>query len=141
MTRDDALRKARLLRRLKVENGATEAEADTALRLGQRLIDRHGLQTTVTADSNRPAEGRMSWVYWEYAADEHGLALKHFALRGSISLDGGKTLVLIELRTGAWQVQRASSRGYETVLSGRGLESFRDYLRRNAPRAYTFAHA
>ncbi len=139
MTHQDALRKIGLLRRVKVESGATEAEVDNARRLAQRLIDRHRLETRDLAGGNRPREGRQSWVYWEHVAEENRLTLNHFGTRGSIRLDGGRTLVLIELRSGSWQVQRASSGGYETVLRGQGLESFRSYISTNAGRTYTFA--
>jgi hypothetical protein len=139
MNRDDAMRKVRLLKQVRPENGATEPEADNAQRLAKRLIDQHVLETSDWTSFKGKSETRRSWVYWEHIADEHRVTLSHFGTRGSIRLDDGKMLVLIELGSGEWQVQRASRAGYETVRRGRGLESFRDYMQLNAPRAYTFA--
>jgi hypothetical protein len=53
-TRHDALRKVSLLRTAKVENGATAAEADSARRLGETLVDRNGRETRDFLHLERP---------------------------------------------------------------------------------------
>jgi hypothetical protein len=139
MNRNNALHKLGLLSRVRPENGSTDAEVENARRLASKLVQRHGLDKfEPVAPSPRP-ESRLTWVYWEHIASEYHATLSHFGSRGSISLEGGNTTVLINLASGDWQVKRRSPVGFQIVQRANGLESFRDYMRRNAPRTYTFA--
>jgi predicted dehydrogenase len=137
MSRDNALHKLDLLRRVRPENGSTESEVENARRLANKLIQRHGLDQAATQPRGQSPESRLSWVYWEHIASEHCATLSHFGTRGSISLEAGKTMVLINLASGDWQVKRRSPAGFQIVHQSNGLESFRTYMNRNAPRMYS----
>jgi Protein of unknown function (DUF2786) len=139
MNRDSDLRRLDLLTRIRPENGSTESEAENARRLASKLIERHALDRREVETPCRKGESRLSWVYWEHIVSDYCATLNHFGTRGSVSLEGGKTMVLINLATGDWHVKRRSPSGFQIVERSSGLESFRAYMRRNAPRAYTFA--
>jgi hypothetical protein len=138
MNYDDALRKIRLLRQVRPENGACEAEAENAANLVQSLMDRFAVLPDQTAQP-RPPVFRMSWVYWENLANEYGLIFKHFGKRGSARI-GGDRQVLIRLETGEWRVERSVLGKEETVASGQGVEALRNYLSRNTSRIYSLAN-
>jgi hypothetical protein len=141
MNRDNALHKLSLLDRIRAENGSTEAEVENARRLAKKLIQTHRLDKFEPEDT-RPRQGsRLSWVYWEHIVSEHCATLSRFGNRGSVSLDAGKTMVLINLATGNWHVKRRSPTGFQIIHESNGLETFRAYMLRNAPRAYTFGRA
>src|ERR1700730_17397653 len=74
---EDALRKIRLLRRLVPENGASEAEAETASRLVHALMERY----SIGREDLRPVASppnRLTWVYWEQLLAEFGMRLHRF---------------------------------------------------------------
>jgi hypothetical protein len=131
---EDALRKIRLLRQVKAENGSSEAEAESAAILIRALMDRFA----VKPEEVRPATDfkRMSWVYWDHLAAEHGLELGHFGKRGNVSINRD-TQALIRLDTGDWRVQRGQNGSTQVLAEGQGLETFQAYLSKNAPRMYS----
>ncbi len=134
---EDALRKVRLLRRVKPENGASAPEAENAARLAEALVRRYALESDNLPREAAPAS-RLSWVYWQHLMDEFGIKLRHFGKRGNASLGDGR-LLFIRLDSGQWQVQRTSPGGWETIERDRGVESLRDYLRKSGPRSYSLA--
>jgi len=139
MKLEDALRKIRLLRQVKPEHGASDAEAENAAMLMRTLMDRFA----VKSEDVRPSNGslfRMSWVYWDHLLDEYGLELAHFGKRGSATISRD-TQVLIRLDTGEWRVQRSRLGGTEPelVAEGEGVGTFQTYLTKNAPRMYSLS--
>ena len=137
MNSEDARRKLQLLRQVKPENGFSDAEAENAVHLSQLLVKRFAIH----AEDIRPKSTRslaMSWVYWEHLADEHRLELHRFGGRGSLVLPDRKR-GLIKLSTGEWWVQRDSADGDERVARNWGVETLREYLRRNVMHPATFS--
>jgi hypothetical protein len=127
MTLEDALRKVKLLRAVRPENGAYQAEAETAAAIVERLASRFA----IGAPEPRPAPDRtfrQSWVYWENLLAEHGLQLRHFGRRGSATWEDGRTVLLIRQDTDSWLLQRTSGEGWDTVAANTGLASLRDRL-------------
>jgi hypothetical protein len=134
---EDALRKIRHLRRLVPENGASEAEADTAERLVRNLMERY----SIGREDLRPVASppsRMTWVYWEQLLAEFGISLNRFGGRGSASL-GEDALILIRLTANQWHLQQTSSNGWEIIVRDFGVESLRAYLAKYGPRLYSLA--
>ncbi len=134
---EDALRKIRLLRQVKPENGSSEAESETAAALVHALMDRFA----VKPEETRPTSGpifRMSWVYWDHLLAEFGLELEHFGKRGSARLSQDKKAV-IRLDTGEWRIQRTTPAGTEELVKDTGVESFQSYLNNNAPRMFSMS--
>ncbi|MGH7933774.1 MAG: DUF2786 domain-containing protein [Candidatus Binataceae bacterium] len=129
---EDALRKIQLLRRVKPEAGASQAEAENAANLERALMNRFSLAPQ-NVRLARPPQTRLTWVYWEMLLDEFGIRLRRFGKRGSASLIGDRT-VYISLATGEWRVQKMSAGGWERVDHGWGVESFRAYLSKSNPR-------
>lgn len=134
MKLDDVIRKVRLLRKVTLENGASEAEAESAARLASRLMERFA----VAPEDVRPVppQRRRSWVYWEQLLGEYGLRLNRFGGFASASLGHG-VLLNIKLASGQWCVRRASALGWQTAICDTGLESLRAYLEKNGPRNYS----
>ena len=134
---DDALRKIRLLRRLVPENGASEAEAETAARLVHSLMERY----SIGREDLRPVAdppNRLTWIYWEQLLAEFGMRLDRFGGRASASL-GSDSRILIRLAASQWQVEQASATGWKLKIRDFGLEALRAYLAENAPRSYSLA--
>jgi hypothetical protein len=134
---EDALRKIRLLRRIILANGAFEAEAETATRLAQVLMERH----SISAENVRPLaipSARMTWVYWEQLLTEFGMRLVRFGRRASVRLRNG-VLLIIRLAANQWHVQQPSSDGWKIMARDFGVETLRAYLAKNGPRAYSLA--
>jgi hypothetical protein len=132
---EDALRKIRLLLRLVPENGASEAEAETASRLVHALMERY----SIGREDLRPVANpynRMTWVYWEQLLAEFGINLNRFGGRGSASL-GSDARILIGLAAGQWQIEQTSPTGWKIVVRDFGLESLRAYLAKYGPRTYS----
>ncbi len=134
---EDALRKVRLLRRVRTENGASEPEAENAARLAQALMERYALRPSDLRAESAPVF-RMTWVYWQQLMEEYGIKLRHFGKRGNASLGDGR-LIFIRLDSGQWQVQRTSPGGWETIQRDWGVETLRAYLVKSGPRLYSFA--
>ena len=134
---EDALRKIRLLRQVKPENGASDAEADNAAMLARTLMERFAVKSEDVRPNNGPLF-RMSWVYWEQLLAEYGLELRRFGKRGSAWIGRDKQ-VLMRLDTGEWRVQRTTPGGTEDVAADTGVETFRTFLSKNAPRMYSLA--
>ncbi|HZO82075.1 MAG TPA: hypothetical protein VFB33_10320 [Candidatus Binataceae bacterium] len=132
---EDALRKVRLLRRVRLENGASPAEADNAARLANAIIERYALANGDTHPETA-SRRRLSWVYWQHLMADFGIKLRHFGKRGNASLGDGR-LVFIRLDSGQWQVQRTSPSGWETIKSDHGVEALRAYLMQSGPRLYS----
>lgn len=103
MKYEDALRKIRLLRQVKPENGSSEAEAESAAALVRTLMERFAVKPEETRPANGPLF-RMSWVYWDHLLAEFGLELEHFGKRGSARIGQDKK-ALIRLDTGEWRIQ------------------------------------
>jgi uncharacterized protein DUF2786 len=134
---EDALRKIRHLRRLVPENGASEAEAQTAERLVRSLMERY----SIGREDLRPVASppsRMTWVYWEQLLAEFGISLNRFGVRGSASL-GSDALILIRLTANQWHLQQSSPNGWEVIVRDFGVESLRAYLVKYGRRVYSLA--
>ena len=134
---EDALRKIRLLRRLVPENGASEAEAETASRLVHALMERY----SIGREDLRPVASppnRLTWVYWEQLLAEFGLRLHRFGGRATASL-GSDARILIRLGAGQWQIEQRSPTGWKLRTRDFGLEALRAYLAEHAPRSYSLA--
>jgi Protein of unknown function (DUF2786) len=135
MKLEDALRKIQLLRQVKAEHGASEAEAENAAAIVRTLMDRFAVKSEEARPSNAPPF-RMSWAYWDHLLEEHGLELQHFGKRGSVSI-GGDTQALMRLDTGEWRVQRGRNGSTQVLAEGKGVETFQTYLSKNAPRMFS----
>jgi Protein of unknown function (DUF2786) len=135
---EDALRKIRLLRQVKADNGASEAEAENASAIVRRLMDRFAVKTE-QARSPNPAQFRMSWVYWDHVLYEFGLELQHFGKRGSARISNDKQAV-IRLDSGEWRIERTTPEGVEVLAKDVGVEAFQAYLSKNAPRGYSLGN-
>ena len=61
MTIDDALRKIRLLGRITLQHGASKAEAETASKLAQALMERFCIRAE-DARSVANASSQLTWV-------------------------------------------------------------------------------
>jgi hypothetical protein len=130
MRAEDALRKIGLLRRVKTENGALAAEAESAARLAKALMERYAIKAEdIPAASQRPAF-RMTWIYWQELLNEFGVQLRHFGHRGNAVL-GKDKIVYINLRTGQWWIEERPSDGWHTGARDWGVESLRKYLNEN----------
>ena len=134
---EDALRKIRLLRRLVPENGASEAEAETASRLVHTLMERYSIGMEDIHPVVSPCN-RMTWVYWEQLLADFGIALDRFGGRASASFGNG-ALIVIRLAAGQWHVQQLSTEGWKIAARDSGLESLRAYLATYGPRSYSLA--
>jgi Protein of unknown function (DUF2786) len=134
---EDALRKIRLLRRLVPENGASEAEAETAACLVRTLMERYSIGREDLGPVVSPSS-RMTWVYWEQLLAEFGINLNRFGGRASASL-GTDALILIQLATGQWQMQQTSATGWKIIVRDFGLESLRAHLAKYGHLTYSLA--
>jgi hypothetical protein len=127
MRAEDALRKIGLLRKVKLENGALEAEAENAARLAKALMERYAITSEDVLDAAPRPAFRMTWVYWQELLHEFGLQLRHFGHRGNAAI-GADRIVYINLRTSQWSVEQQSSGGRQTIARDWGVESLRTYL-------------
>jgi hypothetical protein len=135
MSVDDALRKIRLLRQIRTENGASAAEADIAARKVKALMERY----TIKADKSRAPQApapQLTWVYWQELFNEFGVQFSHFGYRGSATLGPGR-IVYIQLNTGRWWVKQRSAGSARTSARDRGVGSLRNYLKEHAARSYS----
>jgi hypothetical protein len=90
---EDALRKIQLLRRLIPANGASEAEAETATRLAQTLLEKYCIRSEDVRPIATPSS-QMTWVYWEQLLAEFGMSLDNFGRRASVRLGNGALIVI-----------------------------------------------
>lgn len=134
---EDALRKIRLLRQVNAENGSSDGEAENAAILIRSLMDRFAVKPEEVRPTN-DERLRMTWVYWDHLAAEHGLKLGHFGKRGSVSINQD-TQALIRLDTGAWRVLRGNNGSTQVLAEGQGVETFQTYLSKSAPRVFSMA--
>lgn len=134
---EDALRKIRLLRKVIPENGAFEAEAETATRLAQTLLEKHCIRSEDVRPVATPSP-QMTWVYWEQLLSEFGMSLDNFGRRASVRLGNG-ALIVIRLAANQWHVQHPSSEGWKIMTRDFGVESLRAYLAQYGPRSYSLA--
>jgi hypothetical protein len=135
---EDALRKIRLLRQIKPENGSSDSESENAAALVRTLMERFEVKTEETRPANEPFF-RMSWVYWDHLLAEFGLELEHFGKRGSARISKDRQ-ALIRLDTGEWRIQCTTAVGTEEVVKDTGVESFQNYLNKNAPRMFSLSN-
>jgi hypothetical protein len=136
MRLEDALRKTRLLRQVKPQNGSSEAEAESATQIIRTLMDRFAVKPEDVRPITDMPPFRMTWVYWDSFLAEYGLELRRFGKRGSVPISGD-TQALIRLDTGLWRVQRGQNGSTQVVAEGKGVETFQVYLNKNAPRMYS----
>jgi hypothetical protein len=134
---EDALRKIRLLRRFVPENGASEAEAETASCLVRTLMERYSIGIADLSPVATPPS-RMTWVYWEQLLADFGMSLDRFGQRASVRLGNG-ALIIIRLAANQWHVQQPSSDSWKIMARDFGVETLRAYLANNRPRAYSLA--
>jgi hypothetical protein len=139
MTIDSALRKIRLLSRITLQHGASKAEAETASKLAQALMERFCIRAE-DARSVANASSQLTWVYWERLLGEFGIELSCFGRRGNAQLGSG-LIAFIKLDTGHWCVKKQSSEGWKTIASDWGVESWHAYLKKNGPCSYSMAPA
>jgi hypothetical protein len=140
MTVEDALRKIALLRRVRTDNGAVPAEAETAYRLQKVLMERYALKPQDIPDGAPATPFRLHWNYWQELLDEFSLSLTHFGGRGSTEL-GKNVIAHIRLATNQWWIEERSPRGWNTTVRDNGLDSLRAYLKVHAPKTYSFSTA
>lgn len=88
-----------------------------------------------------PTIHRPSWVYWENLLSQYGLQLRRFGKRGSVTIASDRHMLLIRIDTGEWQAQKMGPGGWQVVAREVGLDSMRNYLAKNTPRAFTFFQA
>ncbi len=139
MTIDNALRKIRLLGRITLQNGAAEAEAETASKLARALMERFCIRAE-DARSVANASSQLTWVYCERLLEEFGIELSRFGRRGNAQLGRGLR-AFINLDTGHWCVKKQSAEGWKTIASDWCVESLLVYLKKNGPRSYSMARA
>ncbi len=132
---DDVMRRVRLLREYSTDRGASEAEAQNASRLADLLMERYRLGQGEFQPQPRPFQ-RPVWDYWRYMLSEFGIELRTFGRRASADVGRGATAI-IRIENNHWHVQKPSAEGWEIVAEGKGLDSMRSYLSKNAPRAYS----
>ncbi|HXZ87268.1 MAG TPA: DUF2786 domain-containing protein [Candidatus Binataceae bacterium] len=132
---DDVMRRVRLLREYSTDRGASEAEAQNASRLADVLMERYRLGQCEMRPQPRPFQ-RPVWDYWRYMFSEFGIELRTFGRRASADVGRGATAI-IKIETNDWHVQKPSAEGWEIIAEGKGVETMRTYLSRNAPRAYS----
>jgi hypothetical protein len=125
----DVLQRLRLLRTVRPEEDADEAE--NAVNLTRILRERFSVGSEDVASASSFAH-RISWVDWQDSLGEFGIQLRHFGRRGTASLGNSKQVV-IRLDSGQWQMQQRSPGGWETVARDWGRESLRAYLIKNGP--------
>jgi hypothetical protein len=118
MRAEDALRKIGLLRKVKLENGALEAEAENAARLAKALMERYAITSEDVLDAAPRPAFRMTWVYWQELLHEFGLQLRHFGHRGNAAI-GADRIVYINLRTSQWSVEQHFSDFFFATAIGR----------------------
>jgi hypothetical protein len=140
LNREAALRKVNLLTRVIPERGATPAEFENATHLVKKLADDLALsEDEIIRGAHEANPNIRSWVYWEQAASEFGLGLNHFGSRGN--LRAGNALIVIDFDRSQWTVKKPSPTGYRDVVRKTGLDSFREFLRQNAPRRCSLGYA
>jgi hypothetical protein len=132
---EDALRKIRLLRQVKPENGSSDAEVENAAQIIRSLMERYTVKSEDVRSYN-DAPFRGSWVYWDHLAEEYGLELRHFGKRGSVSI-GRDMQAMLRLDTGSWRVQRGNNGSTQVLAEGSGVETFQAYLSKNTPRMFS----
>ncbi len=131
MRAEDALRKIGLLRRVKTENGALAAEAESAARLVKALMERYAIKAEdIPAVSQTPAF-RMTWIYWQELLREFGLQLRRFGHRGNATF-GEDKIIYINLRTAQWWIEQRSSGSWQIRIRDWGVESLRKYFDEHA---------
>jgi hypothetical protein len=130
MRAEDALRKIELLRRVKTENGALAAEAESADRLAKTLMERYAIKTEDIPAASEGRAFRMTWIYWQELLNEFGLRLRHFGYRGNAML-GKDKIVYINLRSGQWKIEESPGDGLHNGARDWGVESLRTYLNEN----------
>lgn len=139
MRTEDALRKIRLLRKVRTENGALASEAENAARLVKALMERYAIKAEdLPGASQRPAS-RMTWVYWQELLNEFGLQLRHFGRRGNAIIGNDRT-VYIKLGTAQWWIEQRSGRSHQTSVRDWGVETLRSYLNEHARRYSLLRH-
>lgn len=139
MTNEDALRKIRLLRQVKTENGASAAEAENAARIVKALMERYTIKARNSAPRRDPAR-QLTWVYWQELFNEFGLRFSHFGDRGSATI-GSDINIYVKLGTGEWWIEKRSGGVSHAGARDNGVESLRKYLKEHAPRGYSlFKH-
>jgi hypothetical protein len=136
MTVEDALRKVALLSRIKTDNGAMAAEAETARCLQKALMERYAIKTDDIREASSTTVSRLSWIYWQELLKEFGLGLNSFGGRGSAAVGNGK--LYIKLGDNQWWIEERFPGGWQTTFRDRGVESLRKYLNEHAPRSYSF---
>ena len=119
------------------ENGASEAEAETAERLVRSLMERYSIGKEDLRSVASPSS-RMTWVYWEQLLAEFGISLNRFGGRASASLGNG-ALIVIRLTANQWHLQQSSPTGWEIIVRDFGVESLRAYLAKYGRRVYSLA--
>ncbi len=132
----DAIRKIRQLRLVSRDRGAMPAEVDNARGRVRALMERFAMPTEAPPEP-RP-QSRMSWVYWEHLLGEYGLELRRFGKRGNAQV-GRDRRILIRLDSGHWRIERSAATAAGPLAAGVGIESLREYLKREGPRYYAFA--
>src|SRR5216683_2443821 len=98
----DVLQRLRLLRTVRPEEDADEAE--NAVNLTRILRERFSVGSEDVASASSFAN-RISWVDWQDSLGEFGIQLRHFGRRGTASLGNSKQVV-IRLDSGQWQMQQ-----------------------------------
>jgi hypothetical protein len=128
---EDALRKIRLLRQVRTENGALATEAENAVRLAKVLMDRYAIKAEDIPASSRTPDFRMTWIYWQELLNEFGLQLHHFGRRGNADI-GNDKIIYIKLGTAQWWIEQRSGCDRHTSVRDRGVETLRKYLNEHA---------
>ncbi len=136
MNLTDAIRKIRQLRMVSRDRGATPAEIENAESRVRALMERFAISTEAPPEP-RPLF-RMSWVYWEHLLGEYGLELRRFGKRGNAQI-GRDRLIVIRLDSGHWRIQRSAATTGAPLAAGVGIETLREYLKREGPRYYAFS--
>jgi hypothetical protein len=139
---EDALRKLRLMRQVRPENGSSLNEAKNATHLSQKLMAKFSI------DEDEMIRRTASWSsspstleYWQNLLNEFGLKLRSFANRGTATIGDQQHLLVIKLDTGEWCVEQKSPQGWKETMRRIGLNSLREYLRNQMPRRYSYAPA
>jgi hypothetical protein len=139
LNREAALRKVSLLRRVIPERGATRGEFESATHLAKKLADGLALPEDEIIRRTHEPNNRRSWVYWEQAVSEFGLRMNHFGSRANLRV--GDALIVIDFERSQWTFRKSSPMGYREVMRKTGLDSFREFLQKHAPRRYSLGYA
>ena len=137
MNREDALRKVRALRNLRLASGALPAEVDNAARLSKRIAERFAIDCEERQAQPRPTQSSAAWDYC-WLLSEFRIEARRFCNPAALWVPTDSSSLGSTRVSGSYNGRLSR---YQTIFKQRGLESLRLYLQENAPPGYSFAQS